>query len=293
MKNLASLNLNHLYYFWVIASVGSIRKAAQKIHITQPTMSEQLMLLEDRLGQKLFERKNKRLHLTKFGLVVFDYCSAMFRFGNKILKATESENQDLLRIRVGVLPDVSKHLVSDLLLPVLGHKNSFLSVIEGDYRHLLKDLDRGGIDLLFTGEVNSLLPQIFSQKKIKDNEFVAVSTVYPKKVNTFPKALEKLTYIGYTEQSPIHYGIEQFFERSKLHIRKLCEVDDIYLVKLFTLKSRGFSIVPKSSVLDEVASGQLHILGEVPSLNSSLTMIYKDLEENKAILKVLRESILF
>ena len=56
-----NLNYNHLHYFWVVASVGSIAKAARSLHVTPQTISGQLRTLEDRLGSALFERVGRKL----------------------------------------------------------------------------------------------------------------------------------------------------------------------------------------------------------------------------------------
>lgn len=61
------LNYHHLYYFWVTARLGSLRAAAQRLHLAPQTMSDQIKLLEERLNHPLFERQGRRLVLTVEG----------------------------------------------------------------------------------------------------------------------------------------------------------------------------------------------------------------------------------
>ena len=56
-----------LNYFLTVAKEGNVTKAAQKLHITQPTLSRQLSELEDSLNVKLFDRTNRHLKLTQAG----------------------------------------------------------------------------------------------------------------------------------------------------------------------------------------------------------------------------------
>lgn len=63
------MNYHHLYYFKVIAEEGSVSKAAQKLHIGQPTLSAQLKQFEESLQITLFERQHKKLILTEQGKV--------------------------------------------------------------------------------------------------------------------------------------------------------------------------------------------------------------------------------
>ena len=64
------LNFHHLRYFWTVAKTESVRKAAEQLHISQPSISAQLKLLEETLGQKLFHRSGRNLVLTEVGQLV-------------------------------------------------------------------------------------------------------------------------------------------------------------------------------------------------------------------------------
>ena len=62
------MELRVLHYFTVIAHLGSFSKAASELHITQPTLSRQIMRLEEELGGKLFIREDTGLRLTEQGV---------------------------------------------------------------------------------------------------------------------------------------------------------------------------------------------------------------------------------
>ena len=63
------MDLNTLKYFLVVAGEENITKAAGILHVTQPTLSRQLMNLEEELGIKIFNRSNHRIILTEDGLL--------------------------------------------------------------------------------------------------------------------------------------------------------------------------------------------------------------------------------
>ena len=58
------MKLRVLDYFLTVAREENITKAAQLLHITRPTLSRQIMQLEEELGVKLFERSNHNIILT-------------------------------------------------------------------------------------------------------------------------------------------------------------------------------------------------------------------------------------
>jgi hypothetical protein len=62
-----ALNYHHLLYFWAVATEGSLRRAGELLHVSQPSISAQLKQLEESLGAPLFTRTSRRLILTDTG----------------------------------------------------------------------------------------------------------------------------------------------------------------------------------------------------------------------------------
>ena len=66
-----SLNYHHLLYFWTVAKEGNLRRAGEKLHISQPTISAQIRQLAEVLGEQPFLRSTRHLTLTEPGQLVF------------------------------------------------------------------------------------------------------------------------------------------------------------------------------------------------------------------------------
>ena len=66
---LAAVELRHLRYFVAVAEALSFRKAASRLSVSEPAVSQQVADLEDELGQKLFNRDSRRVELTEVGRV--------------------------------------------------------------------------------------------------------------------------------------------------------------------------------------------------------------------------------
>ena len=64
---LDQLNFHHLFYFWRVAKLGHLTRAAEELHTSQSAVSAQIRQLEDRLGEALFAREGRRLVLTDSG----------------------------------------------------------------------------------------------------------------------------------------------------------------------------------------------------------------------------------
>lgn len=86
------LNFNHLYYFYIAATEGSITKASKRLNLTPQTISGQVTQFEAQIGVALFDRKGKKLLLSEMGHLIYTYAEDIFQLGdeiNNVLKTRE------------------------------------------------------------------------------------------------------------------------------------------------------------------------------------------------------------
>ena len=67
MKDLAQLNFHHLFYFWRVASIGHLTRAAEELHTSQSALSAQIRQLEERIGVRLLTRTTRSVSPTEAG----------------------------------------------------------------------------------------------------------------------------------------------------------------------------------------------------------------------------------
>ena len=91
------MELRVLRYFLEVAREENITAAADALHITQPTLSKQLMDLEDEIGKKLFIRGKRRITLTEDGILLRKRASEII----ELVEKTESELKKSDEIIVG------------------------------------------------------------------------------------------------------------------------------------------------------------------------------------------------
>ena len=114
------LNYHHLLYFWTIAREGGVSKAAIRLRLSQPTVSAQLRMLEDALGERLFQRQGRTLVLTDVGRMVFRYADEIFGIGRELIETLRGRPAGrALQLTVGVANAVPKLIVSRLLQPAI------------------------------------------------------------------------------------------------------------------------------------------------------------------------------
>jgi LysR family cyn operon transcriptional activator len=110
------MELRHLRYFLAVAEAGSFSRAANRLGISQPTLSQQMRDLEANLRVPLFQRRGKRILLTSAGLIFQEHARAILRQFESLLQELGSEPQQLRgALHLGVVPILNVPLVPHLL----------------------------------------------------------------------------------------------------------------------------------------------------------------------------------
>src|SRR5687768_3242917 len=114
------LNFHHLRYFWMVAREGSLRAAAERLNVSQPSVSAQLRLLEESLGEVLFHRSGRGLSLTDTGRFVFSYAEEIFSLGRELVGAmNQVPGERPIRFHLGIVDSLPKMVAYQMLQPVL------------------------------------------------------------------------------------------------------------------------------------------------------------------------------
>ena len=110
------ITLRQLGYLVAVAETGHFRQAADRMNVTQPTLSEQLRALEDRLGVTLIERSRGGIMPTDIGAAVVERARAVLRDVQDIVDLAQAAGRELRgTVRVGVLPTLGPYLLPSLV----------------------------------------------------------------------------------------------------------------------------------------------------------------------------------
>jgi LysR family cyn operon transcriptional activator len=110
------LEIRHLRYFLAVAEAKSFSRAADRLGISQPSVSQQMRDLEASLRVSLFQRRGKRILLTPRGLIFEEHARALLHELDNFLEDLNSEPGQLRgALTLGVIPVLNVPLVPDLL----------------------------------------------------------------------------------------------------------------------------------------------------------------------------------
>ncbi|HEY2800954.1 MAG TPA: transcriptional activator NhaR [Chthoniobacterales bacterium] len=243
------LNFHHLRYFWMVAKKGGVRKAAEELHVSQPSISAQLKLLEESLGEKLFKRSGRTLVLSEIGELVLTYADEIFSSGRELMNAVKQRpGGRSLRLNVGMTDSISKLMGLEFLKPALSfsepvHVVCRMAAIEV----LVNQLQAHRLDLVLADEPASstLKAKTFNHRLGRSGvTFCAIPAIAKKLRRNFPKSLNGAPALLPTTNMGMRAVLETWFDTVKIRPRIIGEYEDSALMVFCATVGRGFTVVP-------------------------------------------------
>ncbi|MCG7525306.1 LysR substrate-binding domain-containing protein [Streptomyces sp. OfavH-34-F] len=174
------MQLQQLTYFVAVAEARHFTRAAERVHVSQPSLSQQIRALESDLGAKLFSRARGNIALTAAG-------EALLPLARRILADAETarhEVQELAqlrrgRVRLGATPSVCTGLLPEVLRAFHDlHPGIRLLLEEGGSHDLVRELARGALDLaLVVLPLPAASPALTTVELLRE-DLVVVSSVH-------------------------------------------------------------------------------------------------------------------
>lgn len=112
------LDLRGIETFWWVATLGGFRAAAEKLHTSQPAVSQRIQQLEQALGVRLFDRDNRSVRLTVRGQLLLEHAGRMLQLRQDMLRIARDQEATSGRISLGVAETIVQTWLPALLARV-------------------------------------------------------------------------------------------------------------------------------------------------------------------------------
>jgi LysR family hydrogen peroxide-inducible transcriptional activator len=143
------MELHQLRYFVAVAQAGNFTRAAERCHVSQPSLSQQIQKLERRLKQPLFHRLGRKAALTDAGRLLLDRALAILAGvddAERRLRSGDEANRG--RLAVGAIPTIAPYVRPPAIEGLMRHcPEAELIVREDVTAHLLPAVLEGELDL--------------------------------------------------------------------------------------------------------------------------------------------------
>ena len=156
-----SINHAHLRAFNAVATHGSYTRAAEVLHVSQPTLSAHVKELEQRYSVKLFERRGRGIELTEFGRSVLNVTQQLFKIELEAEELLISARELLTgQLRVGA--DSPYHIIPILAKFQSHYPGIHVAISFGNSNQLLKSLVSSKCDIAILLRIDTSSGRTFS-----------------------------------------------------------------------------------------------------------------------------------
>jgi LysR family transcriptional activator of nhaA len=250
------LNYNHLLYFWTVAREGSIARASDVLHLAPQTISGQLKLLEESVGDPLFHRVGRGLVLSETGHFVFQYAEEIFSVGAELAQRVRSRQPGMPGIlNVGVTNSIPKLIAYRILRPSLEMEDPVRVVCrEGNLEQLLGDLAVHRMDILISDRPTPTGLNVRAYNHLLGESSISffVGKASARKYRSrFPDSLDGAPLLLPVTTNALRRSLDDWFEEQGISPKVVAEFDDSALLKAFGEAGSGVFPAP-SAIRHEV-----------------------------------------
>lgn len=265
------LNYHHLVYFWTVVREGGVSKAAARLRLSQPTVSAQVKMLEDALGERLFERQGRGLVPTEAGRLVYRYADEIVGLGREMVETVKGRPSGRApRLTVGLAQGVAKMVAYRLLSPAVGAAEPVnVTVVEDTTDALVARLASHEVDVVIsdTPAPPHLRVKVFNHLLGESGTtFFASAPLAARLRKGFPRSLSGAPMLLPTSATAVRRALDQWFDAEGLTPLVRGEFDDAALMKMFGEAGREAFPSPTALERDICRRYRVAVVGRLPKV---------------------------
>jgi DNA-binding transcriptional LysR family regulator len=246
------VELRHLRDFVAVADELSFTRAAKKLHVAQPSLTQQIQLLERELGVRLLNRIKGRVSLTEAGKVFLADSRRVIALSEDSVRAVQHFNRsETKQLKIGYVASLHYHLLPATLAAFQrAYPEVALNLFDMTCAQQLEALEANKIDLGFIGLRESLAGTNLQAEAVAFYEIlVALPKAHPlsKKPKINLKELESHFFVGMSERNYPGWGewMRRIVSEAGFTPRTLQEADGPLAVLAFVAAGLGAALLPE------------------------------------------------
>jgi len=261
-KLVQHISLRQMQIFEAVVRLRSYTRAADELHLTQPTVSMQVKKLGETIGYPLLEKIGNRLHTTPAGDEVYASAQNILKNMAALGDATAALDGVIKGpLRIAVIT-TAKYFMPHLLGAFINQHPDVQPMLKVTNRsRVLERLKSNEDDLLIMGQVPVELD--VEAYPFVDNELVVVANpTHPltKQRNISLKQLHKERFLMRESGSGTRLAIERLFAEQKLEIQPYMELGSSEAIKQAVMAGLGISVLSRHNLRLELACKHIAIL---------------------------------
>lgn len=255
-----AINMNHFYYFYVIAKKKSFTGASRELMVSQSSLSIQLKQFEQALGLTLFNRKKTGVELTDVGEIAFQSAEKIFTEVELLISNLErAEHSVTGHLAIATVNSIGIYVLPGILQKF---KEEYPDAkVRIDFKHaqeVIEMVQSGTADVAII-TWGRKYPDLDSILLRTNKMFLVTPPDHPlaKRERVSPRDLEDYQFIAYEAGSPTRTMMDTLFKRMSLDIEYTIESSNVATIKRMTMAGLGLAFLPDVAVGFEIRQGLL------------------------------------
>lgn len=277
--------IQELERFIIIVEEGSFTKAAQRLFLTQPALSQSIARLEKEIGVSLIKRTGKRVVVTEDGQMVYTLALHIQKLWLKA-KDPKIRNHGLAQVySIGLFDNAALKLAS-FFKEHFAKQNTRFEITIDRSESLLRGMQQGLFDVCIC-----VLPIV--QNWGKDNVLVKKFSekLYPVSGNLWEKNKREVPYILYNKDSSTRQYIDATFLQHGIKPNVIVESTDPNFMKELAIAGLGVAFLPKNVIEQELEQKKL-LVQRIPFLFQRECGVFLQKESNLQVSDLIVREIL-
>ncbi len=241
------MELYQLRYLVAVAEAQNFTRASERLSVTQPTLSQQIINLEKELGHKLFHRLGRKAVLTEAGLIFIERARRILFEADNATKELQDDPTVERQIHVGAIPTVAPYLLPGLIVRCWEKYPNLQIHVREDFRsQLVRGVLEGELDLAIAPQPVSN-PQVALEPLLTEPLLLVVGRHHrlASRPRIIASDLAEETFVILGSSSSLAEQVKNFCGDHKITPRIGFRCAQVATVKSLVAIGAGISVLPR------------------------------------------------
>lgn len=259
----------------------SFSKAAQKMGLTQPAVSQHIKALEDEYHATIFVRRNGEFIVTKEGKMIVQTARKMIGLDNLLMQELKDRTGAVEHLSIGVTHTMESNPIAEALAKFCSENDGItIKILTDNIKNLYKMLKSYELDMIFVEgrsqeeemnyfmlDTDYLVLAVSPNHPFANRDFVTLNELRKERlILRLPGSGTQNLFVAHLESN--NMSIKEF--------NVILELDNVATIKDLIRRDFGVSILPKSVCLDELKKGKIMVLPvENLSMVREMNIVYR------------------
>jgi LysR family hydrogen peroxide-inducible transcriptional activator len=245
------MEMHQLRYFAAVARTGNFSQAARECRVAQPSLSQQIIKLEEEVGERLFERTQRKALLTPAGSLLLPYAMSILEAARRVhQEIREMSGQVRGKILLGALPTIAPYFLPEIIRSFLKKYPAVeLTLHEDTTQQLLRALEENELDLVLISDAPPS-PRIEIQQLFSEELFLCLPAFHPlvRRNKVVAADLQHEKFILMQDGHCLGDQARQFCQSRGFQPEISCRSVQISTVLAMIQVGLGISLIPKMAL---------------------------------------------